>query len=85
MICENFRDIQTISFAKMAAKDGSFIMDLGGHGLGQDDGNDGVDNDEEVQSSSISVEEKLFQQSGEVHEEWNDCLDHLGKMGECGI
>ena len=77
---EKFLEFQTRSVAKMAAKDESYNGNLGGLGLGQVDGDHDCDDDEEDQSSSFSVQDKLVQQSNAVLEEWNECLEHLGKL-----
>ena len=75
---ENHSRFQTRCFAKMAAR---HIVDYGG-GIEQEDGEHGGGDDEEESNQSVSVEEGLVQQSDEIINEWNDCLEHMGKLGK---
>ena len=75
---ENHSRFQTRSFTKMAARD---IVDYGG-GIEQEDGEHGGGDDEEERNQPVSVGERLVQQSDEIINEWNDCLEHMGKLGK---
>ena len=78
----NLARFQARSLAKMATIAGkeSYAGVLGGLVFGPGDGNEDIGDEDDEEEGGLG--NKLVQQSDEVISEWNDCCEHMVKLGE---